>query len=257
MENLKNHILPLSTYLIIGSILLGLTIITVIVAQFDFGRWNIFIALAIASCKAILVALYFMHLKYDNKIYMVIFVSSIAFLAIFITFTMMDTLYRGEINEIRNKPVNQYAIIYDQMGKPIPMEDRAGLFDKPEEVIQEKVPFEYKHGYGPIKEEIKVGPLDTVMALEGKEMFKMKCGTCHKLDERYTGPPLRGVTVYRTPTFIMNQILDPQQNVTKHPDMQALLGQYYTMMTFQNVTQEDARKIVEYLRYEATRSPNQ
>jgi caa(3)-type oxidase subunit IV len=249
------HVLPLSVYLKVGLFLIVLTGITVFAAQIDFGPWNLVIAFAIAAFKATLVALYFMHLKYDSRLYSVVFGIGIFLLAVFIIFIMFDTLRRGDLDPIKEKPINPYAIIYDNNGDPIPFENR--VFTKAEATIVEEVPFEILHGYGPIKEEVKVGPIDTMIAAEGRAIFKMKCSNCHRLDERYTGPPLRGVTVYRSPTFIMNQILNPQENVTKHPEMQALLAQYYTFMTFQNVTKEDARKLVEYLRYMATLPPGQ
>lgn len=255
MSNAHTHVLPLSVYLKIGLFLIVLTGITVFIAQINFGPWNLVIAIAIAGFKATLVALYFMHLKYDNRLYFLVFLTGIFMLSIFIIFTMFDTLRRGDVNPVKQNPINPHAIIYDNNGVPIPFEDR--VFAKAEATVVEEVPFEILHGYGPIKEEVKVGPIDTLMAAEGRELFKRKCTTCHRLDERYTGPPLRGVTVYRSPTFIMNQILNPQENVTKHPEMQALLAQYYTYMTFQNVTKEDARKLVEYLRYVATLPPGQ
>lgn len=68
------HIVPVKTYTTIFGILLFLTIVTVWVAQFDFGVLNIFIAVAIATVKATLVAMFFMHLKYENSItYMYVF----------------------------------------------------------------------------------------------------------------------------------------------------------------------------------------
>jgi len=254
-KHIEAHVLPLSLYLKVGLFLIVLTGVTVMVAQFNFGEWNLVIAFAIAAFKATMVAMYFMHLKYDNKLYFVAFSTGIFLLAVFIILTMFDTLRRGDVDPIKEKPINPYAVIYDNKGIPIPFKDR--VFTTTEATIVEEVPFEILHGYGPIKEEVKVGPIDTMIAAEGRVLFKTKCSSCHRLDERYTGPPLRGVTVYRSPTFIMNQILNPQENVTKHPEMQALLAQYYTFMTFQNVTKEDARKLVEYLRYVATLPPGQ
>jgi cytochrome c oxidase subunit 4 len=67
----------------------------------------------IASFKGSLVALYFMHLKYDNKLYLSIFLISLLFLAVFIVFTMFDTLNRGDIYEERGKPIQENAIIYE------------------------------------------------------------------------------------------------------------------------------------------------
>jgi hypothetical protein len=55
-----------------------------------------------------------MHLKYDHKIYLVIFVIAVTFLAVFIVFTMFDTLHRDDIYEITDGPIEENAIIYDK-----------------------------------------------------------------------------------------------------------------------------------------------
>lgn len=111
----KHHILPLSIYLGVGAALIVLTSITVTVSFYDFGPYNLLVAMIIAAIKASLVALFFMHLKYDNKLYMVIFVSSIIFLAAFVILTMFDTLRRDDIYRIESKPVNKQAVIYDNI----------------------------------------------------------------------------------------------------------------------------------------------
>ncbi len=66
----RGHISPTMTYVYVGIALLVLTIITVAVSYIDFGSMliNIIIALIIATIKALLVLLYFMHLKYENKL---------------------------------------------------------------------------------------------------------------------------------------------------------------------------------------------
>jgi len=107
------HILPLSLYINIGLTLLGLTIITVWVSYHDYGEFNLVVAMAIAAIKATLVAMFFMHLKYDNKLYLVIFLSAIFFLAIFMIITMFDTLRRDDIYEIKSGPIQKNAIIYN------------------------------------------------------------------------------------------------------------------------------------------------
>jgi len=91
------HVLPLKTYLMTWGALMVLTIITVAVSYVDFGSAsiNLFVALAVAATKAAVVALVFMHLWFDNKLNLVIFISSLVFLAIFIAFTMFDTETRG------------------------------------------------------------------------------------------------------------------------------------------------------------------
>jgi mono/diheme cytochrome c family protein len=119
--------------------------------------------------------------------------------------------------------------------------------DNPEGALTE---WQLVNGMGPITEKIPLGPVDDAMAAEGAQLFETKCSMCHKLDERYVGPPLGEVTGRRSPEYIMNMILDPTAMVKYHPEVKKLLAQYYTPMTFQNVTQEDARKILEFFRKE-------
>jgi len=59
--------------------------------------------------------LFFMHLLYDNKLYMIIFSIGLIFIAIFIIFTMFDTMRRGDIYLEVGEPINKEAIIYQQM----------------------------------------------------------------------------------------------------------------------------------------------
>lgn len=106
------HVLPLRVYLIVATLLLFGTGLTVAIAQIDFGPWNLVVAMAIAGIKATLVAMFFMHLKYDNKLYSIVFVGAILFLAIFIVFTMFDTMRRGDLYEITAKPIEAQAEMY-------------------------------------------------------------------------------------------------------------------------------------------------
>ena len=95
---------------------------------------------------------------------------------------------------------------------------------------------------------IKLAPLDPTLAAKGKTTFEQKCSACHKSDERYVGPALKGVTQRRTPEWIMNMVLDPQGMTTENTAAQQLLGEYMVQMTFQNVSEDDARAILEFLR---------
>ncbi|MCF7805861.1 MAG: cytochrome C oxidase subunit IV family protein [Candidatus Marinimicrobia bacterium] len=106
------HILPLKVYLGVAAALLFLTAVTVAVSYVDFGPFNMVIAMGIAATKATLVALIFMHLFYDDKLYLTIFIMSILMLAIFIVITLFDTLRRGDIYEQVGKPYKQDAQIY-------------------------------------------------------------------------------------------------------------------------------------------------
>jgi len=89
-----------------------LTAVTVMVSFIDLGPYNVSVALLIASVKALLVAFFFMHLFYDNKLYLVIFAMALLFLTIFLTFTMFDTTTRGAIDMEKASPINKEATIY-------------------------------------------------------------------------------------------------------------------------------------------------
>jgi cytochrome c oxidase subunit 4 len=114
MTEHKVHLAPIKTYLAVGITLLVLTAITVTASFIDFGVFNITIALAIASVKALLVAFFFMHLFWDNKLYLIIFSVSLLFLTIFLTFTMFDTTTRGAIYNEKAKPSEAEAPMYNR-----------------------------------------------------------------------------------------------------------------------------------------------
>ncbi len=85
-----------TTYLKVWGGLLILTVITVTVSYFNFGVFNILVAMLVASVKAALVCLFFMHLIEDNRLNQVVFGSSFIFLAVFIALTASDLLHRPE-----------------------------------------------------------------------------------------------------------------------------------------------------------------
>lgn len=108
--------------------------------------------------------------------------------------------------------------------------------------------FERAHGIGPVKAKLNLGELDPALAATGNELFDAKCVACHKLDERYVGPALGSVLSSRTPEYVMNMILNPAEMTQKHPEAKKLLGEYMMQMPFQNVSEAEAKALVEYLR---------
>ncbi len=96
------HVVPLGVLLSVFAVLIFLTFVTVWVAGIDLGEWNLFGALAIATVKAALVALYFMHLRYDSPFYALWFVTGLAFLALFLGLTLLDAVaYQSDIETFR------------------------------------------------------------------------------------------------------------------------------------------------------------
>ena len=85
------HVVPVRLLLSIGAALLVLTAVTVGVTYVDLGRLNVAVALLIAVVKATLVALYFMHLRWDRPLNAVVFVAAIGFVLLFVLFAVMDT----------------------------------------------------------------------------------------------------------------------------------------------------------------------
>jgi cytochrome c len=108
--------------------------------------------------------------------------------------------------------------------------------------------FELEHGIGPITSEVTLGDLDPGMAARGQELFEFNCEACHMLEDRFVGPPLGDVLERRSPAFVMNMILNPEQMAREHPEGQAMLAEYPLVMPFQNISEDEARAIVEYLR---------
>jgi mono/diheme cytochrome c family protein len=102
-------------------------------------------------------------------------------------------------------------------------------------------------GVGPVKS-VTLGDLDAAMAKEGEDIFTKNCAACHKMDSRFVGPALAGVTERRKPEWIMNMIMNPEQMVKEDPVAKELLAEYLAPMANQNITEDQARKIVEYFR---------
>jgi len=115
--------------------------------------------------------------------------------------------------------------------------------------------FELEHGIGPIKEPVTLGPVDPALAATGQGVFEQMCSACHKMESKYVGPALGDVTTRRSPAFIMNMILNPMEMVERHPVGKQLLAEHMTFMANQNLTQDDARAVLEYLRTQAKGPP--
>lgn len=94
----KPHLHSVWLYWGVFFALVFLTVVTVSLARYDFGKLNIIVTLLIASTKAILVMAIFMHLAFDNKFYAVIAATSLVFLSLFIGFPIMDMNSRADLD---------------------------------------------------------------------------------------------------------------------------------------------------------------
>lgn len=111
--------------------------------------------------------------------------------------------------------------------------------------------FELEHGIGPVTERLDIGDLNVERARRGADIFDRRCTACHRMGRRFVGPPVGEVTEARSPEFIINFILNPEEMTNRHPVGQALLQEYMTIMPYQNVSKEQAIEIVDFLRYYA------
>jgi cytochrome c oxidase subunit 4 len=89
------HIIPRRTYFLIYGVLLLGTYLTWQIAYFDLGPLNTIAALAIAVVKAVLVVLFFMHVKYSTRLTWVVVLGSVFWLGILLALTMGDYLTRA------------------------------------------------------------------------------------------------------------------------------------------------------------------
>ncbi len=107
--------------------------------------------------------------------------------------------------------------------------------------------FQLEHGIGPITEVVTISELDAAAIEKGENIFVMNCSACHKVDERYIGPAMVDVIGRRSPTYMMNMILNPDEMVKKHPEGKKMLAEFLSPMPNQNLSQEDAHAVVQYL----------
>jgi cytochrome c oxidase subunit 4 len=91
----QHHVVPVKIYCGIFAILLAMTGITVAVAYVDLGRMNAVAALAIACFKALIVVLYFMHVKYSTRLIKLTVIAGLYWVGIIFALTLGDYLTRA------------------------------------------------------------------------------------------------------------------------------------------------------------------
>jgi cytochrome c oxidase subunit 4 len=91
----KHHVVPTKIYYAIFATLIVLTAVTVGVAYIDLGRLNTVAALAIACFKAMIVVLYFMHVKYSTRLIKLTVIAGLYWMGIIFALTLGDYLTRA------------------------------------------------------------------------------------------------------------------------------------------------------------------
>ncbi|MCR9227262.1 MAG: cytochrome c [Flavobacteriaceae bacterium] len=104
-------------------------------------------------------------------------------------------------------------------------------------------------GVGPITDLEFPEEINEEMAARGKAKYDAICVACHMIDQRMIGPALKGVYDRRSPEWVMNMILNPDGMLKEDPIAKALLKEYNNaIMLNQNLTEDEARDVAEYLR---------
>lgn len=92
-------------------------------------------------------------------------------------------------------------------------------------------------------------PLNGEWVTAGKATYELKCQSCHRLtEEKLVGPGWKGVTQKRKPEWVMNMITNVDMMLETDAEAQKLLEQCMVRMPNQNISKEDARKVLEFMR---------
>ncbi len=104
-------------------------------------------------------------------------------------------------------------------------------------------------GVGKFKDVQIPATLDVAMAEKGKSVYEVKCSSCHKLtDERLVGPGWKDVTKRNTAAWIMNFTTNVDEMLNTDPKAQAQLEICLVRMPNQNLSDDDARHVYEFMR---------
>jgi len=104
-------------------------------------------------------------------------------------------------------------------------------------------------GEGKFKDLDIPAKLNADMAKKGESVYSVKCASCHKLDaERLVGPGWKGVTERRTAEWLMNFVTNTDEMIEKDPELQAQLEICMVRMPNQNLSDDDARAVYEFMR---------
>jgi cytochrome c len=125
-------------------------------------------------------------------------------------------------------------------------EKAAAEAPKPSELVDKD---KIVHG-SEIKSVEITNPLNQEWVTKGKATYEMKCLACHRLDEtRLVGPGWTGVTKKRKPVWIMNMVTNVDMMLETDEEAQKLLELCLVRMPNQNITQPEAREIIEFMRH--------
>lgn len=104
-------------------------------------------------------------------------------------------------------------------------------------------------GIGPITSLSLNAEIDKTMAAKGADVFKKLCTACHRADKKFIGPAPKNILDRRSPEWVMNMILNPDEMTQKDQLAKELLIEFNgSPMANQSLSEEDARAVLEYFR---------
>jgi cytochrome c551/c552 len=101
---------------------------------------------------------------------------------------------------------------------------------------------------GIIKNNVYVKGSDEMAAM-GEIIFSKKCLSCHSLDVNFKGPELGDVVKRRKAEWILNMIINPEEMISKDADAKYLFLTHAVKMVLKNVSEDDAKAVLEYLKF--------
>ncbi|MBK9759890.1 MAG: cytochrome c [Flavobacteriales bacterium] len=97
--------------------------------------------------------------------------------------------------------------------------------------------------------DITLGEVDKALVEKGKSTYDVKCQACHSIGEnRVVGPGWKGMLTRRKPEWVMNMILNTEAMLSTDAEAQKQLEQCLVRMPNQNLSKDDARNVVEFMR---------
>lgn len=127
-------------------------------------------------------------------------------------------------------------------------ENKDTTTETPESMVEE-APVANDKGYGKFQNVELTHPLDEGMIATGKVVYEVKCAACHKLSgEKLVGPGWEGLMERRTPEWIMNFVTNVDEMLEKDAEAQAMLEICMVRMPNQNLSDEEARGVLEFIR---------
>lgn len=128
-------------------------------------------------------------------------------------------------------------------------EEPTKILEEPGDNSKQAAVVDDSKGIGKFQNVELTHPLDEAMVKQGQSIYDVKCSSCHKLtDEKLVGPGWKGTTDRHKPEWIMNFITNVDEMLDKDPKAQAMLEVCMVKMPNQNLKDDEARSILEFMR---------